>query len=114
MRLNLFVAYDLKYKNTKSADYTNIGKEVRNLIDDTYFIGGDVIQKEIDDLITSNVITEKEARLCFEKGYAGKRNAVLYAALKNKMHYLIFLDDDEYPMAVTNTRSTAIWGGQHV
>ena len=30
------------------------------------------------------------------------------------MDYLIFLDDDEYPMAVTNTRSTAIWGGQHV
>lgn len=114
VRLNLFVAYDLKYKNTKSTDYTNIGKDVRDLIDDIYFIGSAAIQKEIDDLITSNVITEKEARLFFEKGYAGKRNAVLYAALKNKMNYLIFLDDDEYPMAVTNTRSTTIWSGQHV
>ena len=30
------------------------------------------------------------------------------------MDYLIFLDDDEYPMAVTNSRSSTIWGGQHV
>ena len=30
------------------------------------------------------------------------------------MDYLVFLDDDEYPMAVTNTRSSAIWGGQHI
>jgi hypothetical protein len=30
------------------------------------------------------------------------------------MDYLLFLDDDEYPVAVTNTRNTAVWGGQHV
>lgn len=30
------------------------------------------------------------------------------------MDYLVFLDDDEYPLAVTNTRSSAIWGGQQV
>ena len=30
------------------------------------------------------------------------------------MEYLIFLDDDEYPLAVTKTRNTLFWGGQHV
>lgn len=30
------------------------------------------------------------------------------------MDYLIFLDDDEYPMAVTNTKKHTIWSGQHV
>ncbi|HKL78845.1 MAG TPA: hypothetical protein VJ888_00260 [Mobilitalea sp.] len=112
--LNIFVAYDLKYSNTKSTDYTNVSKHVLDLIDNTHFIGSTAIQEEIDYLISENIINEKEAQLLFGRGYAGKRNAVLYLAIKNKMDYLIFLDDDEYPMAVTNTRSTAIWGGQHV
>jgi hypothetical protein len=39
---------------------------------------------------------------------------VLYSAMRNDMDYLIFLDDDEYPLAVTNTLNNAVWGGQHV
>lgn len=112
--LNLFVAYDLKYSNTKSTDYTNVSKDVLNLIDSSHFIGSTAFQEEIDYLINENIIDKEEAQLFFGRGYAGKRNAVLYFAMKNKMDYLIFLDDDEYPMAVTNTRSTDIWGGQHV
>ena len=30
------------------------------------------------------------------------------------MDYLLFLDDDEYPMAVTNTKGTCLWSGQRV
>ena len=114
VRLNLFVAYDLKYSNTKSTDYTNVSKHVLDLIDDTYFIGNTAIQKEIDYLMRENVLNEAEAHLFFGGGYAAKRNVILYTAIKNNMDYLIFLDDDEYPLAVTKTRSTAIWGGQHV
>lgn len=114
IRLNLFVAYDLNYSSTKSTDYTNISSEVLALIDDTFFIGSTAIKREISYLIKENVLNEAEAALFFGSGYAAKRNAVLYMALKNKMDYLLFLDDDEYPMAVTNTRSTVIWGGQHV
>ncbi len=114
VRLNLFVAYDLKYSNTRATDYTNVGKEVIGLVDDIYFIGRTSIQKEIDYLVGENIIDKKEAKLFFGSGYAGKRNAVLYGAMKNHIDYLVFLDDDEYPMAVTNTRSTAVWGGQQV
>jgi hypothetical protein len=115
IHLNLLVAYDLKYFNTKRTDYTNIYAEVRDLIGDTYFIGKFGIQKEAYFLVHENVIDAKEARFFFgHDGYAAKRNAVLYTAMKNKMDYLLFLDDDEYPMAVTKTRSTAVWGGQQV
>lgn len=114
IRLNLLVAYDLEYSNTKSTDYTNVHKGLLELIDDTYFIGKSAIQTEIDYLTRENVINEAEARLIFGNGYAAKRNIVMYTALKNGMDYLVFLDDDEYPMAVTNSRSSAIWGGQHV
>ena len=112
--LNLLVAYDLKYSNTKLTDYTNVHKDLLELIDDAYFIGSATIQKEFDYLISENVINNEEAKLFLGSGYAAKRNAVLYAAIKNNIDYLLFLDDDEYPVAVTNTRSSAVWGGQHV
>ncbi len=114
IRLNLLAAYDLEYSHTKATDYTNVSKQLLDLIDDTYFIGKTATQKEIDYLIRENVINEAQARLIFGSGYAAKRNIILYTALKNNMDYLLFLDDDEYPVAVTNTRSSVVWGGQHV
>lgn len=112
--LNLFVAYDLNYHNTKVTDYTKIHPDLTEQIDSSTFIGSGAINEEIEYLVHKGVITSKEASVIFGKGYASKRNAVLYFAIKHKMDYLIFLDDDEYPLAVTNTRKTAIWGGQHV
>ena len=112
--LNLFVAYDLKYSNTKPTDYTNISSEVSSLLDSVCFIGKKEMQDEIDYLINENIINQEEAKLYFGSGYAAKRNAILYFAMKNNIDYLLFLDDDEYPVAVTKTRSTAVWGGQQV
>ena len=114
VQLNLFVAYDLKYFNTRTTDYTNVSKKVLDVIDGSYFIGRTSVLKEINYLVEQEVMDREQAKRFFERGYAAKRNSVLYAAIKNEMDYLIFLDDDEYPMAVTNTRSTAVWGGQHV
>jgi len=112
--LNLFVAYDLNYHKTKITDYTNIHPELAKQLESSTFIGSSDTKEEIDYLIQNNVITIDEAHMIFGKGYAAKRNAVLYNAIKQNMDYLVFMDDDEYPMAVTNTRNTAIWGGQHV
>ncbi|MCJ7689957.1 MAG: hypothetical protein MUO60_11640, partial [Clostridiaceae bacterium] len=112
--LNLFVAYDLFYRKTKATDYTNIHPDLVKNIDSSIFIGSVEIKDEIEYLIRENVLNIDEIHMIFGKGYAAQRNAVLYNAIKSKMDYLVFLDDDEYPMAVTNTRNTAIWGGQHV
>ena len=112
--LNVFVAYDLHYNKTKITDYTNIHPDLVKRIDSSIFIGSASTQEEIDYLIRENVLTLEETKKIFGKGYAAKRNAVLYNAIKKNMDYLVFLDDDEYPIAVTNTRDTAIWGGQFV
>ena len=112
--LNLFVAYDLDYQKTKKKDYTNIHPELLEEIDSSKFIGRVAIKKEVDYLVGENVINIEEAEMIFGEGYAAKRNAVLYNAIKKNMDYLIFLDDDEYPMAVTNTHDIAVWGGQEV
>ena len=112
--LNLFIAYDLHYSNTRESDYTLINEKLVNLIDDTCFIGSGLLKREMEELLAAGVLNKAEARLFFTSGYAAKRNAILYFALKNNMDYLIFLDDDEYPMAVTNSRTTVLWGGQQV
>ncbi len=74
IRLNLLAAYDLKYSNTKSTDYTNVNKKLLELIDATYFIGKTTIQTEIEYMRKENVINRAEGRLIFVTGYAGKRN----------------------------------------
>ncbi|HYE67181.1 MAG TPA: hypothetical protein VEA58_01140, partial [Anaerovoracaceae bacterium] len=112
--LNLFIAYDLNYANTKVTDFTKVLPELNEQINSKTFIGNQDIKQETDELVLHNIITAREAGILFGNGYAAKRNAVLFYAIKNKMDYLLFLDDDEYPVAVTNTKKTAVWGGQHV
>ena len=112
--LNLFVAYDLDYNKTKIADYTNVPAELADQLDSSMFIGSASVKEEINYLVQKNVIDSTEAGKIFGKGYAAKRNALLYFAIKNGIDYLVFIDDDEYPMAVTNKHKTALWGGQDI
>jgi len=112
--LNLFVAYDLSYNNTKKTDYTRVSADIAQYIDSKHFIGSEEVEDAKNYLINNGVIDSLGAAMLFGRGYASQRNIVLYSAIKNGMDYLLFLDDDEYPVAVTNTSSTAIWGGQHV
>lgn len=114
VRLNLFIAYDLKYSKTKMSDFTKIKSDLLDMIGDAYFIGKNDIHGEANLLLQANVLNAREARLFFKGGYAGQRNAILYFAIKNKTDFLFFLDDDEYPIAVTKNRATALWSGQHV
>lgn len=114
IEIHPIVAYDLHFANAKKADFTNIRRDLKDLVGEIYFADAEFIKNETNEMVRRNVMSEKEARLIFGSGYAAKRNAVLYTALKKGMDYLLFLDDDEYPIAVTNTRSAAVWGGQHV
>jgi len=106
--LDLFVAYDLKYKNTKRSDYTQMSADVARLIDGKYFIGIGEVEKIKSELADQGVASPEELSLIFGSGYAAQRNIILYYALKNNIDYLLFLDDDEYPMAATRNRDTVI------
>jgi hypothetical protein len=112
--LHLFVAYDLKYKSTKLSDYKIIDEEILDMVDSAYYLGDSSIANEAQYLVKKKVINLREAELIFGEGYAMKRNAVLYFALKNKMDYLIFLDDDEYPVAIVKINGSIFWKGQGV
>lgn len=112
--LHLFVAYDLAYKSTKLHDYRISDEEILDTVDSSHYIGHSGVGTEVEYLVKNKVINLKEANLIFGEGYAMKRNTVLYFALKNKMDYLIFLDDDEYPVATIKVKDSIVWKGQEV
>lgn len=112
--LHIFVAYDLKYKSTKVSDYQITDEGILGTVDSSYYLGNTAIENEVEDLVEKEVVTLEEAKLIFGEGYAMKRNAVLYFAIKNKMDYLIFLDDDEYPIANIKVDDSIVWKGQEV
>lgn len=115
VRIHLFVAYDLKYRNTNPEDFKNIDPEIASVIDSIHFYGRRAIEEEKENIIQNGVLNSEEVDLIFGDGYAKKRNAVLYFAIKLRMDRLIFLDDDEYPIAVTKNKfDHLIWMGQSV
>jgi|LSQX01.2.fsa_nt_gb hypothetical protein len=114
VRLSLFVSYDLKYRKTQSTDYTNLSQDIVDTFENTVFLGAKNVLKSINMLKENDEFTHAEIDSIFGAGYAGKRNQVMFAAIENGMDYLLFLDDDEYPMAVTNNRNRCIWSGEQV
>ena len=112
--LHLFIAYDLKYTSTQASDYNITDEGTLDTVDAAYYLGKTPIENEAQNLVEKKVVNLSEAKLIFGEGYAMKRNIVLYYALKNKMDYLIFLDDDEYPVASLKIDGTVFWKGQEV
>lgn len=70
--------------------------------DDIIFIGPRNTARKLAELQQQDSFSPEALKRVFGSGYAGKRNAILLAAIELKMDYLLFLDDDEYPMAVMN------------
>lgn len=114
VQLSLFVAYDLSYANTQSTDYTNLSQDIVDSFEEIIFLDEKTTKREVLRLVAERGITDADARMIFASGYAGKRNAILYAAIQRHQDCLLFLDDDEYPVAVTHNSGTCLWSGQYV
>lgn len=115
IRFHLLIAYDLKYAKTEISDYKNIDPRLAAMVQSIRFYGKNTIEEEQKRLEELGVITPTESDLLFGEGYAKKRNAVIYFARKHGMHRLMFLDDDEYPLAVLkNEFGNLVWMGQSV
>src|SRR5574344_863934 len=114
VKLSLFVSYDVNYQKTSSTDFTNLSQEIVDAFDRIVFMGEKNASNSISGLAAQDAFSPDALNSVFGSGYAGKRNAVLFSAIEHHMDYLLFLDDDEYPMAVTNKKGTCLWSGQRV
>ncbi len=111
--LNLFVAYDLKYSNTKPSDYMSPNVLNSNL-DSSLFIHEKTAENEINYLVRKGVLSQYESNLLLGTGYAKKRNTILYFAIKHGIDYIVFIDDDEYPIIPVQTDHGLLWKGQQI
>ena len=98
VNFTIFILYDLDYQSIKREKFYGINSEVYKNIKIKYITPED-IEEEKKILISRHTIDKKDVDLILGHGYARARNSIMYFALKRKIDYLLFWDDDEYPVA---------------
>lgn len=112
VKITLFILYDLNYQYTTRTDFYNIIPDVYRNITIRY-ITPENIEEEKKKLISREDMTKEEVNLFLGHGHARGRNTVMYFAIKKKMDYLLFWDDDEYPVAnIKGEDNQIIWQKQ--
>ena len=99
VNITIFILYDMEYQFTKRTDFYGIIPQVYKNIKIKYITPED-IEEEKKKLISRQNFKKDEVDLILGHGHAKGRNTVMYFALKRKIDYLLFWDDDEYPIAV--------------
>ncbi len=108
VNLTIFLLYDLNYQYTIRTDFYSIIPDVYKNIKIKY-ITPENIEEEKKKLISRNNFTKEEVDLFLGNGHAKGRNTVMYYALKWKIDYLLFWDDDEYPVATLKEDDKLVW-----
>ena len=111
IKVTFFILYDTTYQGTPKEEFYKINPNVFNKFNIIY-ISPEEREEEKKKLEEKNILTYEEAELFFGNGHAKGRNTVLYFALRNKMDYLLFWDDDEYPVACIKEDDKIIWKKQ--
>lgn len=108
VNLTIFLLYDLNYQYAIRDDFYNIVTDAYKNIKIKY-ITPENIEEEKKKIIARHNFTKEEVELFLGNGHAKGRNTIMYYALKWKMDYLLFWDDDEYPVATVNEENNLLW-----
>lgn len=108
VNFTIYILFDLGYQFTTRTDFYGILPEIYKYVNIKY-ITPEEIDEEKKVLISKYGLSAVDADLFIGKGYAKARNAILYNALKMKMDFLLFLDDDEYPLADMRNNNESTW-----
>ena len=113
IKLTIFILFDLKYQYTTRLDFYGIIPAVYKDIKIRYITPED-IEEEKKKLMARKNLSKSDVDLFLGHGHAKGRNTLMYYALKSNMDYLLFWDDDEYPVACIKDEETneIIWKEQ--
>ena len=98
VNFTIFILYDLGYQKSERTEFYGIKSNVYQNIKIKYITPED-IEEEKKILVSRHQMKKRDVNLILGHGYARARNSIMYFALKNKIDYLMFWDDDEYPVA---------------
>ena len=99
IKITIFIMYDLSYQYTTRMDFYRLIPDIYRKNIRIKYISPEDIEEEKGYLQGHFNISEKDANMFLGAGHAKGRNTVMWYALKKKMDYLFFWDDDEYPVA---------------
>lgn len=98
VNVTIYILYDLNYQHTIRTDFYGILPRAYKHLQIKYITPENIIEYE-KVLMSRYHMSGEEAKLFIGNGYARARNTILYCAMKDKMDYILFWDDDEYPIA---------------
>lgn len=107
VKFTFFILYDMRYQFANRVDFYGVIPDVYKNITIKYITPED-IEEEKKKLISRYEMKKDEVDLLLGHGHAKGRNTVMYYALKRKIDYLLFWDDDEYPVAVCKNEDNSI------
>ena len=109
VKFTFFILFDLNYQHTPRNQFYNLLPEVYQYMHVKYITPED-IEEEKKILVSRHGMKEEDINLILGSGYARARNSIMYFALKRKIDYLMFWDDDEYPVAnIKNGEKNIKW-----
>lgn len=111
IEINIFILFDLNYQVTERVDFYKIIPKAYKDIKIRYITPED-IEEEKKKLIIRNKMLKSEVELFLGHGYAKGRNTLMYFAKRLGMDYLLFWDDDEYPVASIKDGDKILWEKQ--
>ncbi len=100
VNITFYILFDLKYQGASREDFYQLNQEVfdEDGINVKYITPEDIAERK--EIVKSYYkLDDDEVDLIFGNGHARGRNTVMYFAYHDKMDYLLFWDDDEYPVA---------------
>lgn len=108
VEITIFVLFDISYQQIQREEFYQILPEVYENIKIKYITPED-IKEEVKKLVARNKMNIDDMEFFLGHGHAKGRNTVMYYAIKHKMDYLLFWDDDEYPEAVLKENGKNTW-----
>ncbi len=113
VELTIFILFDLGYQYTTRVDFYGLMPNVYKDIKIKYITPEDIEEMK-KRLVGRGKLTKDEAELFFGHGHAKGRNTLMYYAFIRDIDYLLFWDDDEYPVACIKDNETKeiIWQKQ--
>ena len=108
VNFTIFILYDVNYLNTKEEEFYKIDPEVMKHIKVKHLSPEYVFNKK-NEVIKKHGLTAEEANFIIGKGYARARNTILYEAIEEGIDYLLYWDDDEYPLAAIKENDEIRW-----
>ncbi len=106
VELTAYILFDLGYQFTTRVDFYGIIPNVYRDLTIRYITPED-IEEEKKKLIGREDFSKSDMDLFFGHGHAKGRNSLMYYALKDSIDYLLFWDDDEYPVACIKNENTS-------